>query len=169
MATMKLYQTAAEIEAACVKFFTKGNSLQTEAHKLACSVLRHVGEHGDVRVVQTFLTSFPEMTRMNAVKAWFEAFGPVTFDAKGVKFVQGGKTKLGEAMDAPFWEFTAEPVYQPINPAKALEALIKKLVRDTKETGADHSATIIALRNVPVGKIIVQDAETEEQIVAGVE
>lgn len=165
MATLKLYETVAEIDAACVAFFKKGNSLQTEAHKLACSVLKHVGEHGDVRVVAKFIASFPELTRVNAVKAWFEAYGPVQFDTKGINYVKGAKTRLGEAIETPFWKLTQEKPYEPVNAAKALEVLIKKLARDAKLTGADHSATISALRAIPVVKPVVQEEETEEQIV----
>jgi hypothetical protein len=36
-------------------------------------------------------------------------------------------------------------------------------VRDAKLTGVDHSATITALRLVPVGKPVVQDMPDEEQ------
>ena len=150
MTTFKLYETAAQIDAACIAFTKKGASLQAEAHKLACSVLRHVGEHGDVRVVSKFIASFPELARVNAVKAWFEAFGPVAFDNTGVSYVKGGKTRLGEAMEMPFWKFSPEKPYEPVNPAKALEALIKKLVKDAKLTGIDHSATIADLKMVRV-------------------
>jgi hypothetical protein len=160
---MKLYETAAQIDAACIAFFKKGVTFQTEAHKLACSVLKHVGEHGDVRVVSKFIASFPELSRVNAVKAWFEAHGPVAFDKDGVSYVKGAETRLGVAMETPFWQFSPEKPYEPVNAAKALEALIKKLVRDAKLTGVDHSATITALRLVPVGKPVVQDMPDEEQ------
>jgi hypothetical protein len=152
MTTMKLYTTAAEIDHACVRFHRVGNVLQSEAHKIACSVLRHVGEHGDVRVVAKFLASFPDMSRVNAVRAWFEEFGPVAFEANKATFVKGKATRLGNAMELPFWKFKPEEAYKPVDAAAELERLIKKLLKDTKKLGTDHSATIQALRLVRVGK-----------------
>jgi hypothetical protein len=165
MTTFKLYETAAQIDAACIAFFKKGNALQTEAHKLACSVLKHVGEHGDVKVAAKFIASFPDMARTNAVRAWFEHFGPVAFDAKGVYHVKGKKTLLGEALDTPFWKFAPEPEYKPVDAAKAIEGLIKKLQRDAKETGTNHDATIAALRAVKVGQTVMQTEEAQEAAV----
>jgi hypothetical protein len=147
---MELYTTIQAINEACANFHTQGQSLQGEAHKIACSVLHHVGEHGDVRVVAKFLQTMPEMSRVNALKAWFEEFGPVAFDTKGALFVKDKATKIGEAMAMPFWKFKVEAPYVPVDAAKALDKLIKRLVKDTKETGTDHSVTIQALRLVPI-------------------
>ena len=166
MATFKLYTTAAEIDAACVSFFKRGNALQAGAHKLACSVLRHVGEHGDVRVVSKFIASFPDMARVNAVKAWFEAHGPVTFENAGVvNYVKGGKTRLGEAMEIPFWKFAPEAEYKPIDPAKALNSLIAKLEKDAKLTGADHSGLILSLKTIRANSATTQNAPAEYEII----
>jgi hypothetical protein len=55
-------------------------------------------------------------------------------------------------MAKPFWKFKPEPTYVPIDAAKALESLIKKLEKDTKELGTDHTATIAALKVVPVAR-----------------
>lgn len=150
MPAIKLYETVAEIDAACVKFHGKGQTLQTEAHRIACSVLVHVAKHGDIRVLVKFLASFPELSRVNAVRAWFEEFGPVTFQGNTPSFARGKATRLGMAMEMPFWKFKPEAEYQPVDVAKAIDGLIKKLVKDAKETGCNHSATIAALRKVPV-------------------
>lgn len=146
---IKLYETVAEIDAACVKFHAKGQTLQAEAHKIACSVLVHVAKHGDTRVLAKFLASFPELSRVNAVRAWFEEFGPVAFQGNKPSFVRGKATRLGNAMETPFWKFKPEPEYQPVDVSKAIDGLIKKLEKDTKETGVSHSVTIAALRKVP--------------------
>jgi hypothetical protein len=147
---IRLYETVAEIDAACVKFHAKGQTLQAEAHKIACSVLVHVAKHGDIRVLAKFLASFPELSRVNAVRAWFEEFGPVTFEGNTPSFVRGKATRLGYAMETPFWKFKPEAEYQPVDVSKAIDSLIKKLARDAKETGINHSATIAALRKVPI-------------------
>ena len=149
---LALYVSASEIEAACVAFHKRGQTFQTEAHRIACSVLQHVGKHGDIRVLAKFLASFPEMSRVNAVRSWFEAFGPVAFDGNDPSFVRGGKCRLGEAMQTPFWKFKPEAEYTPLDAAAALENLIKKLRKDAAKTGIDHTATIEALKVVPVSR-----------------
>jgi len=156
---MNLYQTAADIDRACIAFFKSGQKLQTEAHRLACSVLAHVGEHGDIRVVAKFLASFPEMSRVNAVRSWFEAFGPITFQGNNPSYVKGGKTKLGDALATPFYKFAPEADYKPVNAPAELEKLIKKLLKDTKITGTDHSAIILGLRAVRVEQNNAENAQ----------
>jgi hypothetical protein len=150
MSKMNLYTTAAEIAAATIKFTKANVRLETEAHKLACSVLAHVGEYGDIHVVSRFLASFSEMARVNAARAWFEEFGPVTFEGNEPKFVRGKKTRLGEAMDTFFWKFVKEGVYKPVDPQAELVKLTKRLKTDTKKTGTDHSAIIAALSAIRV-------------------
>jgi hypothetical protein len=145
MPKMNLYSTAAEIAAATIKFTRSNERLETEAHKLACSVLAHVGEYGDIHVVSRFLASFSEMARVNAARAWFEEFGPVTFEGNEPKFVRGKKTRLGEAMDVKFWKFSKEGVYKPVDPQAELVKLTKRLKLDTKKTGTDHSVLLTAL------------------------
>jgi hypothetical protein len=150
MSKLKLYATAAEIENATIAFSKAGVRLQSEAHKLACSVLAHVGEHGDIRVVSRFLDGFPEMSRVNAVRSWFEAFGPISFEGNDPKFVRGAKTRLGEALETPFWQFKPEAEYKPLNAAAELERLAKRLRTDAKKTGADHSHVIQALGMIKI-------------------
>jgi hypothetical protein len=162
---MNLYKSAAEIDRACVLFFKSGQKLQTEAHRLACSVLAHVGEHGDIRVVSKFLASFPEMSRVNAVRSWFEAFGPITFQGNNPSYVKGGKTRLGEALDTPFYKFSPEPDYKPVNANAEVEKLIKKLLKDTKILGTDHSGLISGLKMLRVNAAQEQNTPVEEQFV----
>jgi hypothetical protein len=147
-----LYTTEAEINKAVSRFTRHGQLLQAEAHRIACSVLRHVGEYRDIHVVRRFLDAMPDMARANALRTWFETFGPVTFDGNVAYFNKAGKTKLGEAIDKPFWKFKANEgeEYQPVNPSALIEALIKKLEKDGLKTGRDHRATTQALKYVPV-------------------
>jgi hypothetical protein len=162
---MQLYNTLAEITDACNKFYARGQSLQNEAHKIACSVLAHVEQHSDIRVVSKFLATMPELSRVNALRSWFEEFGPIAFEKNAPVFVKGKATHLNIAMAMPFWKFKQEQPYQPVDAAKALDKLIKRLTKDMKETGIDHNATIQALRLVPVAKpVVVETAETVEVV-----
>ena len=156
---MQLYNTLAEITEACNKFYARGQSLQTEAHKIACSVLAHVEQHSDVRVVAKFLATMPELSRVNALRSWFEEFGPIAFEKGNPLFVKGKATHLNLAMAMPFWKFKVEEPYVPVDAKKALENLIKRLTKDAKHTGIDYSSTIQALRMVPVNVPLMITAE----------
>ncbi|QPC44922.1 hypothetical protein HW532_20815 [Kaustia mangrovi] len=127
----------------------RGASLQRSVHIAACSVLQHLEKHKDVRMVQALFVALPKSYRTNALRDWFMAFGPVTFkDNKPVYTKKGatkGKVKLTAAMDKPFWEFSPEKPYVPLNPVEALDSLIKRLNTDAEKTDRDHSALINTL------------------------
>jgi hypothetical protein len=152
---MKLYTSVDQINKAVVDFSKKGATLQAEAHKIACSVLAQVDKHSDVRVVTAMVTNFtkacPSALRVNALREWFQEFGPIAFNAKGeVSFVRGKPTMLTQAQAEPFWTFEAKEGgdYKPVDADAAIHALIKKLQKDETKLGTDHSATIQALRIV---------------------
>lgn len=148
-----LYKTQKAVEVAIGKFHLSAQAVQSEAHVIACSVLHHYAAHKDKRVVDKMLLMFmqamPEMGRMNALKEWLEAFGPIEFTGTKNEFnyVSGKATRLGEAMKVPFWKYAkAETPYKAIDPAKYLEQVLNKFIADAKETGRDHSAIINALK-----------------------
>lgn len=150
----KSAQLPAKIEA----FSKAGGKLQVEAHKLACSVLLHLGTHKDVRVVETFLKSMPAMVRVNGLRAWFEKFGPIKFVTEGegegavevLTYVKDKPTLIGEAIEKPFWRFTATEgkPYQPLDLSVETNKFIDKLLKDTKHTGTDHTAKIALLKSL---------------------
>lgn len=149
-----LYKGAA-IQAHIDRFAKSGQKLQAEAAKLALSVLVHVGTHRDTRMVQQFMLVMPDMVRTNGLRKWFEAFGPVKFvagedGAERVIFVKDKDVKLADAIEKPFWKFSAtegEP-YKPLDMDKFLNQIITRLVKDAKETGRSHSQLILALKGV---------------------
>jgi hypothetical protein len=117
-----------------------GQRLQTEMHKLACSVLHHLGETKDIRYTLAFIQAMPEMARVNGLHAWFEAFGPIKFNtpeaikdgAPAAICVKDGKTKLGDAMAKPFWKFKAKEgqPYQPLVIEEYAAQQVKRLKAD---------------------------------------
>lgn len=152
---------AKSIPKAIKDIHTRGQSLQTDMHKLACSVLKHLGKTKDIRHTLAFLQAMPEMSRANSLRQWFEKYGPVRFPtpeerkagAPEAMFVKDKKTLLGDAMGNPFWKFKAtEGVeYQPVDVAAQIKQLIARLEKDqTKAKAAgqtvNHSATIAQLR-----------------------
>jgi hypothetical protein len=150
---LKLLVGVKAIETALKSIFTRGQSLQADIHVAACSVLKHIGEHNDVRLANDLLAAMPEASRKNALRDWLSAFGPITFDEhdKAVH-VKGGKVKLGDAMALPFWKFSPEKPYVALDVAKFMTSVVSKLKRDQKETKVDHSVMINALEKlVPAG------------------
>lgn len=155
--TLKLIP-ADKLGAAIERMHKRGQSLQADMHRIACSTLAHLAEFKDVRMVLACINGMPEMARTNGLKAWFEAFGPVKFtEEEGVPmqamFIKGGKFKLGDAMSKPFWKFSAKEgaPYEPLDIDKLTLQTIAKLTKDAKETGRDHTALINALKgyNIP--------------------
>ena len=170
-AAIKLVESVPAIEKLLASIKTRGATLQKDIHIAACSVLAHVGKHGDVRLVSRLLESCPDMTRKNAIKAWFEAFGPVAFGEKGeVKHNPATKLQLATAMGKPFWVFKPEEAYVPMDVAKAFDSFIKKLEKDHKETGRDHTSMVAKLLAIrPEGdesteKRTANNAAVEKQV-----
>jgi hypothetical protein len=149
---LNLYTTTAEIDAAVTAFAQSGKALQDEAHKLACSVLHHVAKYGDIHVVRRFLDAMPDVARTNSLRKWFETFGPVTFEGNKAVYLKNAKTRLGDAIAKPFWNFKMAEGddYKPLDPNSAINALIKKFEKDAKLTGRDHRDTILALKHTPI-------------------
>jgi hypothetical protein len=144
------------IDAAMVALFASGQSFQKEAQSVALSVLQHVATHGDVRVasklVNGMINAMPELSRINALRAWFEAFGPIAFDEAGVAmYVKGKAADVSKAAATPFWKFKPEEPYQAMDVLKSVEQYIKRLQKDQKETKRNHSTVIAALESVKAG------------------
>jgi hypothetical protein len=145
-ATFTLITGTADIEKALASIKTRGAALQQDIHKAGCSVLAHVGKHKDIRLVTKLLDAMPDMARKNAIKAWFESFGPVIFAEDGkIAYHPATSLRLGDAMAMPFWRFKPEQAYVPMNVGQALDQLIKKLEKDHKETGNSHLAIVAGL------------------------
>jgi hypothetical protein len=149
---LKLVDSVPAIEKLLASIKTRGATLQKDIHVAACSILQHVGKHSDVRLVSKLLESMPDMSRKNAIKAWFESFGPVAWNEKGeIKYQPATKLQLATAMGKPFWSFKPEADYVPLDVAKAFDSFVKRLEKDAKETGRDHASLIANLANLRPG------------------
>lgn len=144
---IKLYP-ASKIDARIALLHKNGQKLQTEMHKLACSVLKVLGETKDVRQTMKFIQAMPDMARTNGLRAWFETFGPIKFITEGegeaaverTVFVKDKATMLGDAMAKPFWKFSAKEgaPYEALNWIEYLNGQIKKLAKDIDKAPADE-------------------------------
>ena len=154
--TIKLIPVA-KLDAEITAFHKSGQNFQTRAHRLACSVLAKLIQDGDVRTVLKFINAMPEMGRVNGLKAWFEAHGPIKFHeekevgllAAHVKGKDANK-KLGDGMAKPFWKFSAKEgaPYEPVDLNKELDRLVARLTKDAAKTGRDHTATLNVLKTL---------------------
>ena len=135
------------IDAAIISMHERGQSLQTDMHTIACSVLAHVGKNRDTRVVLKLINAMPDLARINSLKLWFETFGNVKFDGKDVRLTDNA-CRIADAMKKPFWKFKAtEGVpYEPVDIPAMIASMVKRLEKDAKITGMDHSAVIHKLR-----------------------
>jgi len=146
--TVTLLTSTKAITAATNTLAAAANMLQHDAHTLACSVLAHVGKHGQIGIVNNFLAAMPDMTRKNSLILWFETFGKLKYEGKAMCYVSTKPQRLGDAMEKPFWKFKANEgvPYQPLIMDTYIDQQIKKLEKDQKETKQDHSALIGALK-----------------------
>lgn len=147
---LALLTTAKAIEAGIASIHTTGQTLQTQMHLVACSVLQHVGKHGDIRVLMKLINAMPDMSRKNSLIQWFETFGNVRYSKEGKTFVlvKDKPIKLGTAIDKPFWKFKATEgvMYEPIDIAALVAQTIAKLTKDAEKTNRDHTGLIKALK-----------------------
>lgn len=151
---LKLLNGVAAIETALKSIFTRGQTLQQDIHVAACSVLKHIGEHSDIRLANSLLAAMPEASRRNAMRDWLAFYGPIMFEGDKPVFVKGGKVLLGDAMGNPFWKFSPEKPYEAMDVQAAIASLVKKLAKDQKETGVSHGAIIAGLEKlVPANKL----------------
>ncbi len=131
-----LIDTIKGINAEIERVRSVGKDLQHDMHVLACSVLAHVGKHGDTRpctaMVDAFIAACPDMVRVNSLKQWFETFGRISFADHKACFVKSKAQRLGEAMEKPFWRFKAleGAPYQPLDIDSWLDKQVKALEKD---------------------------------------
>lgn len=150
--TLKLINSA-DISKRIAAMRKSGTKLQNEMHLIACSVLACFGENNDVRKATNFVlemaSAMPEMSRVNALKQWFEAHAPIRFatpdeikaGAPAAVYVKGGKYRLGDAMATPFWKFKAKEgvEYKAVDIHAEIKRLLAKI--ETHNKGAVENNT----------------------------
>lgn len=166
----KLIKTEALIIKAIGSIKTRGKTLQNDVHIAACSILALFADNKDIRLVRTFMDALPASYRTNALRDWFTAYGPVSWDKN--KAVFNAKFDLTEldksvrqALLDPFWLFSPEQVYQPIDVNAKLDALIKALIADETKAGKNHRAMIAGLEMLKAKPVADKPAPTGDALV----
>lgn len=125
------------------KIKTAGQKLQMNIHRVAVSILKRWNETGDCRPalknMQALHDAFPQSLRTNAFKDWAQAYAQMVWEeqafAWGAKPVVPTDKDIEAAIGNPFWDFSPEKPYQPIDFTKLIQNVIKKAEKDMKEMG----------------------------------
>ncbi|QIG68278.1 hypothetical protein EVB57_001 [Rhizobium phage RHph_Y1_20] len=149
-----LHKTEQAIMAALKSIQKRGNTLQNDVHKAACSILEHIELHHDVTIVDKFVGALvnhlPASYRINAMRDWLVAFGPVKFENNKAVYVKDKPCDVAAALKEPFWTFSPEKPYVQVDINKMIDALMKKLDTDAEKTNRDHSAVKAALEQAKI-------------------
>lgn len=140
-----LFKADASLDKAIASIKVRGVKLQNDVHIAACSVLRHLGEHNDLRLVERLFDALPKSYRTNALRDWFVAYGPVQFEKNKAVYVKGKEVELTKAMADPFWLFSEEAEYVPVDVLAMLNSTIKKLEADQTKAGTHHGKALATL------------------------
>lgn len=133
---------------------TRGNNLQKDMHIAACSILNKLINSGDVplaeRQLSALFKAMPGMSRVNSLKSWFEAYGPISFEKGKAVYVKKPNIadSFAEACKVPFWKLVAMEgvAYKPLKLEDEITKLVKRLEADAEKTGADHSKAVDGLK-----------------------
>jgi hypothetical protein len=152
-----LYTSTKAINEAIEKAVFAGSSLQNEYQRIACSVLKHLDTHKDIRLVRHFLDTMPKSLRKDSMSAFFDQYGAVSFDDKGVIHYNKERVcNLKAAIKMPWWKAKKEEVYRPFNLIAKLESVLKQAEKRLQEGVHAEQGDLLtpeqveALRNVVV-------------------
>lgn len=150
IAMSELFSSDSDVKKNCISIAKRGRALQRDVHIVACSILQRISVTNDVRLagdINMLIDAMPASMRLNALRDWFTAYGPVKWEGKKPTFVKGKPVELTKAMADPFWLFAPEAEYTPIDVVAFINAAIKKLNTDTEKTGVDHTKLVLALED----------------------
>ena len=166
-----LFKTTADIAKAIVAANTKGNALQVDYHKIACSIIVHLATNKDIRVARSMLDTMPESLRKDSMSKFLDLYAPVSFDEEGQVHYDADKpAKLGEALAAPWWKAKLPTVYKPFDfeaeVQRLLERAEQRLTKGVSTEKGDKlsAANVAALRSLikhPTKPVAVDEVKAE--------
>jgi hypothetical protein len=143
------YYTKAQMPAAIKSISGRGQRLQNDIHRIACSIVYGLAQSGDwpsaVAYTNRLMDAMPESLRKEGFKLWAKAFllmdhGKVdkvdTFlrltDVSG-KGVSHQSLDVVKAVANPFWSYTKEPEAKPFNLTEAIVRVLKQADNHNKK------------------------------------
>lgn len=167
----QLYKTAKAIEMAIAKAVVAGNALQVEYQLIACSLMTHLHQHKDIRLIRNFLGSLPEGMRKKSMSVYFEKFAQVMFDDEGeVHFDKERKLDLAGALALGWWKAAKETPYIPVNLLyiqKYIQTLLNKIDKAAAKGEVVPTEVTLTLSNLDADlkvQIAKQDEAKQEAV-----
>jgi hypothetical protein len=82
-----------------------------------------------VTLAHKLVEALPGMARKNALLAWFMQFGKFGYDedTRMLTFDKAASTRLGAAMETPFWQYKPEPEFRPLDLPQEIMRLIGRI------------------------------------------
>lgn len=159
---MKLYTETEAFADALKSIVNSGKRLDRSIQRFAVSAILHAVVHGNVCHVNDLVANMPKGSRVNAVREWFTAFGPVEYNSKSKEFdldkaaaAEGrAEIKLGSELPldisasifTPWTDFSPEPKYTPIDFTVMIQkavALAQKRLDDDEGRGDKIDADLL--------------------------
>lgn len=127
-----LYKNTKQINTAIANAVKAGNAVQVEYQRIACSAIKHLEEHKDIRVIRHLLETLPEGMRRKSMSAFFDKFASVSFSQNEetgkteVTYNKDKKSNLVAALTFAWWKAAVESQYVPFDLAVELAKLINR-------------------------------------------
>ena len=148
---MKLFTKTSDIVSAIEDIRSTGKKLDNMIQIAACSVIQHVGKHGDITLVNTLVEAMPQGSRVNALRDFIGTFSKAEYDeaTKAFKFNKEKKTDLVGAQAIMWTEFKPEQAYVAFDLQKLLASVLKKADAALKDAPQEVDLELLAkLRSV---------------------
>jgi hypothetical protein len=119
------------------KLATTAKGLQDQLHQHMLNIGDHIAAHGDVTPA-TYLVSKLDGSsqRVNAIRQWFLTFGGCGWNAGKKTFTKSRDTSFRwdrkEAEANPFWSFTPEPAFKPLDGLAILKGAVLRIMKANK-------------------------------------
>jgi hypothetical protein len=91
-------------------------TVQLDFQRIACSIIQHVGTHGDIRIVRNLFSKLEDsmLNRDSSMQKFFDLYASVSFDDEGeVHFDRTKATRLNAALVKPWWKALPKAKYVP--------------------------------------------------------
>ena len=126
--------------------------LQQSYQVIACSVINHLHDHGDIRVTRNLFENMPDSLNINSMKEFFHKYAPVTYDESGeVHYDKAVKFVFAECLENAWWKAKKQAPYMPFDLVAELDKLLKrasKKLEQPKEGDLVTDVQIKAMREV---------------------
>ena len=131
-----LVEAPEEIDRLIGSIKRRGKNLDTDIQLAALSAMQHHSLHGDTTLINRLVKAMPSGSRVNALKAYIETFGKVSYRKGEFVHNKHKEFNLNGALERHWTTFKPEKAYQSIDdPIKLVEKLVERLETDMEYMG----------------------------------